>query len=146
MATKLMRLGPRSEFALLRDEMDRMFRQLLGRAGDEATAVGAWLPRVDVEETDEAYVVHAEVPGVNVDDIAVRIDEDMLIVDGERRFYEEKDEEGFRRIERSFGAFHRALRLPGHVESRKVSGRPTARGSSRSPCRRRRKRSHTVSR
>ena len=109
------------ELALLRDEMDRMFRQVLGRLeGDGAATVGAWSPRVDVEETEESYVVHVEVPGVAIEDLDVSLDEDVLTIHGERRFYEEKDEEGFRRIERSFGDFHRALRLPAHVEAEGV--------------------------
>jgi HSP20 family protein len=119
MASRLLR-SPRAAFVSPRDEIDRIFRQLLGPEGDTASTIGAWSPRVDVEETDDNYVLHVEAPGVEVEDIDVRLDEDVLVIDGERHFYEEKEEEGFRRIERSFGAFHRALRLPTHVEADEV--------------------------
>lgn len=120
MTAELSRWEPLREFATLRDEMERMFRQGLGRPGMEAPLAGAWSPALDVEERDDSYLVHLEVPGVKPEDIEVTMEEGMLTVSGERKFYDDRDEEGFRRVERRFGRFHRALRLPSPVAADKV--------------------------
>lgn len=88
----------------------------------ESTA-GAWSPRADIEETDEGFVLHAELPGVDPDDIEVTVEDNTVTVRGERRFYDERTEEGFRRIERRFGAFHRSIRLPAPVNADAIQAR-----------------------
>ena len=106
---------PTRDLSTLRDEFDRMFRTM--GWGREAVAADGWSPELDIEETDDSYVLHVELPGVKPEDIEVGLDEDMLTVDGRRDFYEEKEAEGFRRIERRFGSFHRAVRLPAKVDA-----------------------------
>lgn len=123
--TSLRRYEPFQELATIRDEMERMFRQMFPRPveGDGESLLGNWSPHLDVEETAEAFVLHVEVPGVKAEDIELSLDEDVLTIDGERRFYEEKEAKGFRRIERRFGSFHRAIRLPSHVLADKVEAK-----------------------
>ncbi len=117
MSTRLsMQHEPIRDLASMRDELDRMFRTSLGW-GREPVESNAWSPELDIEETDEGYVLHIEMPGVKTDDISVDLDEDVLSIDGKREFYEEKETESFRRIERRFGSFHRAVRLPGRVDA-----------------------------
>lgn len=120
MPTELMRWEPMRELAALRDEMERAFRQTFGAPSTEAVLAGAWTPALDVEETDAAFEVHVEAPGVKPEDIDVTVEEGVLTISGERRFYEDKDEAGFRRVERRFGRFHRTLRLPTPVNPEKV--------------------------
>jgi HSP20 family protein len=114
MAT-LTRYGPVRDVSSLQDEVERMFRSALGERG--AATAGAFTPALDVEETDEGFTLHIELPGVAADEVEVSLEENVLTVAGERRFYEEKDAEGFRRIERHFGRFHRAIRLPDRVDA-----------------------------
>lgn len=125
MTTDLMRWEPMRELAALRDEMERAFRQTFGAQRAEAVLAGAWTPALDVEETDAAFEVHVEAPGVKPEDIDVTVEEGVLTISGERRFYDDRDEAGFRRVERRFGRFHRTLRLPTPVDPEKVEARYT---------------------
>lgn len=71
-----------------------------------------WTPSVDISETDTAYLIKAEIPGVRKEDTKVRIQNGMLTIQGQRN--QEKEEKGakFHRIERTFGSFLRSFRLP----------------------------------
>ena len=109
------------------DEFERLFRRFLDRpvggslvAGEEATSAGAWAPALDVEETGDAFVLHLELAGISPDEVDVNIEDGVLTVTGERRFYDEKESDGFKRVERRFGRFHRAVRLPGRVDVENV--------------------------
>jgi HSP20 family protein len=116
----LSRWEPTRELTNLRTEMDRLFRDWLGGRGAQVTTAGGWAPALDVEETDDAYELHVELPGVKPEDLEVSLDEGVLTISGERKFYDEKSSEGFHRIERSYGRFHRAVRLPGQVEADQI--------------------------
>ena len=107
---------PFRELSTLQREFDRAFRDALGSSSSPATA-GAWAPALDVEETEEGFTLHIELPGVAPEDVEVSLEENVLTIAGERRFYEDRESEGFRRVERSFGRFHRAVRLPDRVEA-----------------------------
>lgn len=120
MASELMRWEPMRELASLRAEMERVFRQAFGGHIDHASLAGTWSPALDVEETDDAFEIHLEASGVKPDDIDITLEEGVLTISGERKFYEDKTEEGFRRVERRFGRFYRVLRLPAPVDSEKV--------------------------
>ena len=116
MSTMMNRWDPVRDVAGLQDEVERMFRQAFGGRGDTPAAAGAWSPALDVEETEDAFVLHLELAGISPDEVDVNLEDGVLSVTGERKFYEEKEAEGFKRIERRFGRFHRALRLPGRVD------------------------------
>jgi HSP20 family protein len=109
---------PSRDVSGMHDEVERMFRQVFGEGGP-ATA-GAWSPALDVEENEDAFVLHIEVPGVRAEDVEVSLEENTLTVSGQREFYDERNAEAFRRIERRFGRFHRSVRLPDRVDASKV--------------------------
>ena len=109
------RRDPFRELSSLQREVDRLFGDALGSSRAPATA-GAWAPALDVEETEDAFTLHIELPGVAPDDVEVSLEENVLTITGERRFYDNRESDGFRRIERSFGRFHRAVRLPDRVD------------------------------
>jgi HSP20 family protein len=120
-ATLPARYEPLRDIANVREEIERFFSAGFGHAAREfATAVAGWTPEVDVEETDETYRFHVELSGVKPEDISVSVEDGVLTLAGERKFYEEKESEGFRRVERRFGAFHRAMRLPAKVDPGKI--------------------------
>ena len=89
-------LAPWTGMTGLRREMDRLFDRFFeGDAGWEALEIGGeWAPKVDLSETKDAYVVRAEVPGVEQKDIQVSLQNDLLTIKGEKtKEKEEKDEE-----------------------------------------------------
>ena len=75
-----------------------------------------WTPTVDISESDKEFTIHTELPGVKKEDIKLQIEEDVLTIQGERKF--EKTEEGreFRKRERSYGSFVRTFQLPEGVD------------------------------
>jgi len=70
------------------------------------------MPNVDVEEREDKILVRADLPGVNPDDFRVDIEDDGLVLQGERRNVREETRGGIRRSERSYGSFRRVIPLP----------------------------------
>ncbi|EIY3123759.1 Hsp20 family protein [Escherichia coli] len=73
---------------------------------------GLMKPALDIQETDKQYKISLEVPGVEEKDIHITLDNDVLLVRGEKRQEQESKDGGFHRVERSYGSFQRALNLP----------------------------------
>jgi HSP20 family protein len=105
----------------LKREMERLFDRFLEPPWDELRALGDWTPAVDVAEGKEAITVKAEVPGVEPKDIGVSLEGDVLVLRGEKAQQKEEKDEHHHRVERSWGAFTRSLRLPGPVDGSKVT-------------------------
>lgn len=117
MATHLLRRNGGRMLPLLREELEQLMDEWFERPWSTEMAAGTWCPRSDLEETDDAYVMHVELPGVEPDDIEISLEEHTLSVQGERTFYEERSEDDFTRRERSFGSFYRSVHLPSAVEA-----------------------------
>lgn len=114
-------LKPWSGLGDLRDEMERFFERFALPRWDDMPALGQWTPRVDVTETKDAVVVKAEIPGVEQNDINASLQDQMLTIKGEKHEEKEQKDERYHRVERSYGAFLRAVRLPAPVDGGKVS-------------------------
>jgi len=82
-----------------------------------------WLPAVDIRETAEAIVVHAELPGIDKKDVKVDVRDGVLTISGERKYEKDVKEENVHRIERSYGSFTRSFSLPSHVDVNKVEAK-----------------------
>jgi len=72
----------------------------------------SWQPPIDVSETDTAYIIEAEAPGLTIEDITVRLEGSTLIIAGERKSAARPQAEGYTHMERTFGKFQRAFSLP----------------------------------
>jgi HSP20 family protein len=101
--------------------MNRLFGNVYLR--DEDTALrGNWMPAVDIYESDNHdLVMKAELPGMNREDIEVVVENSTLVLKGEKKLSSEVKEENYRRIERTYGTFHRSFTLPSTVDASKVS-------------------------
>ena len=96
----------------LRREMDRLFDSFLPqRAGDDEASSAVWAPRADLMETDDAYIVSIDVPGVDPETIDVTFEDGTLKISGERETTREDEKGQFHRIERSYGRFFRSFRF-----------------------------------
>jgi len=106
-----------SPFALFRrlsDDMDRIFfggGQGLGAFGGLGFG-GRFLPHIDINEREGKLVVNADLPGVRPEDFQVEIENDALVLQGERRSEQEDTRGGIRRSERSYGTFRRVIPIP----------------------------------
>ncbi|MEZ5557264.1 MAG: Hsp20/alpha crystallin family protein [Pseudomonadales bacterium] len=102
-------------------ELDDVFGRVVN-APSEHLGGAEWSPAVDITETDEAYRIDLEIPGVPGDQVNVSVKDGVLTVEGERRF--EAEANGRRqRIERRYGRFARRFRLPEDVEDDAISAR-----------------------
>jgi HSP20 family protein len=90
------------------------------KGSQEVMATGDWAPRVDIAETDKEFVIKAEIPEVQKEDVKVTVDSGVLTIRGERK--QEKEEKGkkFHRIERYYGSFVRSFTLPDNVDEAKI--------------------------
>lgn len=102
-------------------EFDRFFRGTVGNAGDEEASTRTWAPPVDIYENGDNLVLKAELPGVNPDDVEIRVEDNTLYLKGERKFDKEVKEQNYHRVERSYGTFTRTFSLPNSIDSDKVS-------------------------
>src|SRR5258707_6794849 len=120
--TVLTRWEPFREFSTLQDRMNRLFRETYSdSARDESLTTSSFAPAVDVYEDEHNVTLKIEVPGIDEKDIDVRIENNTLIVHGERKIEKEDKEENYRRVERQYGSFTRTFTLPNTVETENVS-------------------------
>ena len=107
---------------LWRDFYRDMDRWLENTEGREVIAAD-WSPAVDIHEEDDRYLLHADLPGVDPNDIEITFNDGMLTVRGERRKTEEKESGGRKVIERSYGSFERSFRLPDMVDADQIEAK-----------------------
>jgi HSP20 family protein len=105
---------PFGEFDNLYAEMDRLAQSVFGGK----TGQGAWLPAADIVETDSAYAIEIELPGVRREDVDVNLNGNELVVTGEVK--ERKREGLFRRRTRRVGEFEMRVTLPGQLREADV--------------------------
>jgi HSP20 family protein len=107
----------------LRSEVDRLFEDFPARwpsfqFGRLAPAMP--LPAVEMTETDKAYKLSVEVPGMDAADIEVSVHDNNLIISGEKKEEREEKEKGYSYSERSYGAFERRIELPDGADSENI--------------------------
>jgi HSP20 family protein len=88
-----------------------------------AEGVGAWLPPVDIVEETDRLVLRAELPGVRVDDIDIKVENGTLILRGEKKQEKEIDTESAHRLERYYGTFTRSFVLPVTIAADTIQAR-----------------------
>lgn len=111
----LARWDPFRDMKSAEDEFDR----LVGRAYSR----NAWVPALDVRETDDNFELTLDLPGIEPSAVSVNYEDGMLTVSGKRDFSEELQGETWHRIERSFGTFARSVRLPRTADADKIEAR-----------------------
>jgi HSP20 family protein len=117
MAT-LVRWEPFREIAALQNEMSRFMNGLLEGNGRTNQA---WVPALDVWETEDEVVYALDLPGISEDNISVELDEGALTISAERERTQEESDERFYRFERRFGTFSRTFGVPQGVTESDVS-------------------------
>ncbi|MBM3708852.1 MAG: Hsp20/alpha crystallin family protein [Actinobacteria bacterium] len=104
----IVRWDPFRELVQMRDEIGRWFGDVSERErGERKSAV--WTPEVDIKETEKEVIVKADLPGIKMEDIDVSVDENQLVIKGERKFEKEEKEKDYIRVERSYGSFYRSF-------------------------------------
>jgi HSP20 family protein len=122
----IVRWEPLRELSTLQSDMNRFFNAMFdtpasGGGGGQGGAMRRWTPAMDLAETEDAFVLRADLPGVSQEDVHIELEDTVLTVSGERKADHETKGEGFYRVERSFGAFSRSLTLPKGVDPEAVA-------------------------
>ncbi|MGH9844838.1 MAG: Hsp20/alpha crystallin family protein [Blastocatellia bacterium] len=112
---------PFGDLRNMQDDFNRLFTNTLPRLfnGEEVLS-GSWSPRVDIAEGENAIVLEADLPGMNPEDFKLSIENFKLTLSGERKFEDEKKDENWHRVERSYGSFARTFSLPNTVNAEEV--------------------------
>jgi HSP20 family protein len=112
----LVRWEPVRELTTLQNEMNRLFSTFFdnpaGGGGANGSSLRRWVPAMDLVETEDHFVLKADLPGLDANDVNIEVEDNVLTVSGERKVEHETQREGFYRVERASGAFRRSLTLP----------------------------------
>jgi len=103
---------PFRDLMAMQDRMTRLFDETLSRILKEGPARGVWVPPVDIVEREREVILKVDLPEMNQSDIEIKIEENMLIIQGERRFIKGVSGESYIQIERPYGSFRRTFALP----------------------------------
>jgi HSP20 family protein len=118
----IVRWEPFRELSSLQTEMNRLFNAAFDTSpGGNGGGTRRWAPAMDLLETDDHFVLRADLPGMSHDDVNIELEDNVLTVSGERKAEHEDKREGYYRVERAFGQFSRALTLPKGVDGESVT-------------------------
>jgi HSP20 family protein len=120
----LIRWEPVRELNTIQSEMNRLFNTLFeapapGNGG--SSQLRRWLPAMDLVETEDQFVLRADLPGLSEEDVKIELDDNVLTISGERKAEHEQRKEGYYRVERASGSFARSLTLPEGVDPQGVT-------------------------
>ncbi|WP_249010873.1 Hsp20/alpha crystallin family protein [Conexibacter sp. DBS9H8] len=118
----LIRWEPVSELNTIQSEMNRLFNTFFDHSGN-AGATGAarrWIPAMDLVESEDHYVLYADLPGLSDADVTVSLEDSTLTISGERKPLHDAHKAAYARLERGSGSFSRSLTLPEGVDGDKV--------------------------
>jgi HSP20 family protein len=120
----IIRWEPVRELQGIQQEMNRLFGAAFdSQTGSPTTAAGArsWIPAMDLVEEDEEFVLRADLPGVQEEDVNVELQDNVLTISGERKSESQRRSEGYYRVERAIGTFSRSLTLPEGIDPESIN-------------------------
>lgn len=94
-----------------------------GRQSDLSRSTGSFVPAVDLHETKDFYLISVDLPGVDLKDVKVNVEQGRLTIEGSRHYENKSDDGMFKRFERSYGNFQRSFQLPQNVDEGKIQAR-----------------------
>jgi HSP20 family protein len=104
----------------LQREVDRLFDRFTPEKEDQ-NRTSVWSPVVDVHETEEAYVIHMDLPGLTRDDVTITFEKGALQVSGERKMWrDEEEKQQFHRVERWSGHFFRSFQFSHNIDAERI--------------------------
>lgn len=112
----IVKWDPLRELRMMQDQMNRLFDLSRERGLGDPLEEGFWQPPVDIYEDEHEVVVKMELPEVDQQDIEVQIEDNSLVIRGERKLEREEKRQNYHRIERSYGPFRRTFTLPADVD------------------------------
>ncbi len=118
----LSKLEPFRELTTLQDRLNKVFEGLLPTSTVSKEG-GEWVPAVDVYEDKESVIIEVEAPGMKEEDLKVNLENNTLVISGERKFEKEEKDKNYYRMERSYGSFVRSFLLPDNVDATAIKAK-----------------------
>ena len=115
------RWDPLTDLLSLQEKMNRLFEESLSAERLDAALAATWTPAADAHETPESYVLELELPGLTREDLDLRVEDQRLVVKGERRASAQGRPERFFRMERSYGPFSRSFTFSEPVDPERIT-------------------------
>jgi len=109
---------PTNNFTTFQRQMSRLLEDAFGTEPEET--LGRWAPRVDLTEFDDHFELLAELPGLNIEDVKIELDNNLLAISGEKRIEANRTDRNVYLNERSFGAFRRNFQFPSGIDAAKI--------------------------
>ena len=117
----LVKWEPFRDLMQMQDRMTRLFDETLSRIWkEEGMARTVWSPLVDIVEKRDELVLRVDLPDVNQEEIDIKVEEGILIIQGERKFIKEAADETYVQIERPYGTFQRTFNLTRMIDHQKI--------------------------
>jgi HSP20 family protein len=119
MMNNVTRWNPATAYLTTREPFYRLFDSFFN-SDAQGEETRAWVPPVDIQETADAFLFHAELPGMTKEDLHITLENSVLRLSGERKFEKDAKKENYHRVERTYGTFTRTFTLPTPVDPDKV--------------------------
>ena len=120
MGMTLEKWEPFRDLMAMQDRMTRLIDETLSRIWKEDVAREVWSPPVDILERGNEIVLKVDLPGVSQEEIDIRVEENSLTIQGERRLLKETSEENYIQIERPYGTFRRTFNIPRMIRQERI--------------------------
>lgn len=121
----IVRWYPSRDVNYFQENLNRMVESFFRspQREDDSLTSTAWMPPVDVYETENEIVLKAELPEIDEKNVKIGVENNTLTISGERNLSTETKEDNYRRIERSYGSFTRSFTLSSSVDTAKISAK-----------------------
>ncbi|RMH69402.1 MAG: Hsp20/alpha crystallin family protein [Gemmatimonadetes bacterium] len=120
----IVKLSTRPDIFAIKTEVNKLLDDIVtGLRPEKSFAEGTWAPPVDIYETENEIVVHAELPGLDQNDIKLTLQGSQLTIRGEKQSETDTKGRNYHRIERTYGRFVRNFELPVEVDAENVSAK-----------------------
>lgn len=119
----LVKFTPARDLMIAQNRLNHLFDTFFGEGFGTERTTSAWSPELDIEETKDALVVRADLPGMKKDQMHISVEDNQLVIRGERKIEREQKEKTFHCVERTHGTFMRRINLPATVLQDKVEAK-----------------------
>lgn len=113
--------NPNPWMSQMRHDWEDMWQRFFSGHDEGTSTVANWSPQVDVEETNDAILVKADLPGIDPKDVEIAVQDRSLTLKGEKREEREDKQKQYHRIERFSGQFFRSIPLPAEADLERIA-------------------------
>ncbi len=111
-----MRRVPGRNILNIKNEIDRIYDEVFGEGRENEESLGRFIPAVNIEETDQDFLLTMELPGLEKQDVKITFQDGKLHISGDKQEDDDMNKRNFLKYERDFGKFHRVFAFPADIK------------------------------